>query len=113
MMEPPEIKGLWTLRNCFACSALLLVWLVLPIAIAQQPGGELVRLAAAGSAAELQLALAAGADPDAADEWGERPLVAAAAQGSAEIVKILLEAGDRKSTRLNSSHVAISYAVFC
>src|SRR5690625_6747845 len=24
-----------------------------------------------------------------------------------------LEAGDRKSTRLNSSHVAISYAVFC
>src|SRR5690625_6787498 len=25
----------------------------------------------------------------------------------------LLEARDRKSTRLNSSHVAISYAVFC
>src|SRR5690625_5767635 len=24
-----------------------------------------------------------------------------------------LESGDRKSTRLNSSHVAISYAVFC
>src|SRR5437660_6109181 len=24
-----------------------------------------------------------------------------------------LEQGDRKSTRLNSSHVAISYAVFC
>src|SRR5437870_10611377 len=24
-----------------------------------------------------------------------------------------LKAGDRKSTRLNSSHVAISYAVFC
>src|SRR5215510_16105911 len=24
-----------------------------------------------------------------------------------------LECGDRKSTRLNSSHVAISYAVFC
>src|SRR5207253_9167218 len=24
-----------------------------------------------------------------------------------------LELGDRKSTRLNSSHVAISYAVFC
>src|SRR5439155_15562009 len=26
---------------------------------------------------------------------------------------LLLERGDRKSTRLNSSHVAISYAVFC
>src|SRR5437870_6463022 len=25
----------------------------------------------------------------------------------------LWDAGDRKSTRLNSSHVAISYAVFC
>src|SRR5690625_5777164 len=28
-------------------------------------------------------------------------------------VKVALEGGDRKSTRLNSSHVAISYAVFC
>src|SRR5690625_6469561 len=27
--------------------------------------------------------------------------------------RALVEAGDRKSTRLNSSHVAISYAVFC
>src|SRR5690625_6310465 len=28
-------------------------------------------------------------------------------------VSELQESGDRKSTRLNSSHVAISYAVFC
>src|SRR5207253_11227163 len=28
-------------------------------------------------------------------------------------VRATLEPGDRKSTRLNSSHVAISYAVFC
>src|SRR5690625_6123954 len=27
--------------------------------------------------------------------------------------EVLLDKGDRKSTRLNSSHVAISYAVFC
>src|SRR5207253_8675324 len=27
--------------------------------------------------------------------------------------QVHLEVGDRKSTRLNSSHVAISYAVFC
>src|SRR5437870_7946207 len=26
---------------------------------------------------------------------------------------VMIVAGDRKSTRLNSSHVAISYAVFC
>src|SRR5690606_41154981 len=29
------------------------------------------------------------------------------------VVKINLGAADRKSTRLNSSHVKISYAVFC
>src|SRR5207253_8940049 len=28
-------------------------------------------------------------------------------------IRILLGSSDRKSTRLNSSHVAISYAVFC
>src|SRR5690625_6694139 len=27
--------------------------------------------------------------------------------------KVIVDIGDRKSTRLNSSHVAISYAVFC
>src|SRR5690625_6619314 len=31
----------------------------------------------------------------------------------AEICQEYLKKGDRKSTRLNSSHVAISYAVFC
>src|SRR5690349_23603171 len=30
-----------------------------------------------------------------------------------ECVEQLVELGDRKSTRLNSSHVEISYAVFC
>src|SRR5437660_7350013 len=30
-----------------------------------------------------------------------------------EVVEVEVEAEDRKSTRLNSSHVAISYAVFC
>src|SRR5690625_6994625 len=34
-------------------------------------------------------------------------------QGFAEPDRILIFRGDRKSTRLNSSHVAISYAVFC
>src|SRR5699024_12398365 len=28
-------------------------------------------------------------------------------------LRLVLEMGDRKSTRLNSSHVSISYAVFC
>src|SRR5207253_10757979 len=29
------------------------------------------------------------------------------------LVRLIVETADRKSTRLNSSHVAISYAVFC
>src|SRR5690625_6376360 len=37
----------------------------------------------------------------------------AALGAGAEIVRRELSEGDRKSTRLNSSHVAISYAVFC
>src|SRR5690606_41840889 len=31
----------------------------------------------------------------------------------ARLARMLLQPGDRKSTRLNSSHVKISYAVFC
>src|SRR5690625_4771781 len=34
-------------------------------------------------------------------------------QGAANIAQACNNIGDRKSTRLNSSHVAISYAVFC
>src|SRR5690625_7752883 len=30
-----------------------------------------------------------------------------------EVAPVEQQAGDRKSTRLNSSHVALSYAVFC
>src|SRR2546430_9539259 len=33
--------------------------------------------------------------------------------GVVELVRLELEEGDRKSTRLNSSHSQISYAVFC
>src|SRR5690625_6614635 len=34
-------------------------------------------------------------------------------QGEVSLVQFTGESVDRKSTRLNSSHVAISYAVFC
>src|SRR5699024_11934906 len=36
-----------------------------------------------------------------------------AAGGRSAKAQMFLEAQDRKSTRLNSSHVSISYAVFC
>src|SRR5690625_6251333 len=50
--------------------------------------------------------------------WARRPLPACRAVVFASIVPDPLDehcppALDRKSTRLNSSHVAISYAVFC
>src|SRR5256885_13095397 len=32
---------------------------------------------------------------------------------NARLEQFLLQVGDRKSTRLNSSHLVISYAVFC
>src|SRR5207253_4667884 len=46
---------------------------------------------------------AAGTTPDNA-AWIER---------KKNLVKRMFRSSDRKSTRLNSSHVAISYAVFC
>src|SRR5258705_5303642 len=54
----------------------------------------------------------------AKDEIGNRlPIVNGVyAEGSLEaarIAKMAADGGDRKSTRLNSSHLGISYAVFC
>src|SRR5690554_7648718 len=50
--------------------------------------------------------------PEVADQLSQRPEVI----GVAPFVNgqgMLIHDGDRKSTRLNSSHVRISYAVFC
>src|SRR5688572_31266212 len=48
---------------------------------------------------------------------GELPVVAMAEEietpGPGQIRALISSAGDRKSTRLNSSHSQISYAVFC
>src|SRR5207249_6591913 len=45
-----------------------------------------------------------------APEW---PGAAPAAAGGTAVARSTNKGGDRKSTRLNSSHVSISYAVFC
>src|SRR5215510_16423611 len=37
----------------------------------------------------------------------------ASSSSPSRVIRAVREASDRKSTRLNSSHVAISYAVFC
>src|SRR5438445_3712179 len=44
---------------------------------------------------------------------GEILVQMAIAQGQSSLVRIYLGDPDRKSTRLNSSHANISYAVFC
>src|SRR5256885_5525628 len=44
---------------------------------------------------------------------GQRAPLAVRGQARAEPAPHRLPAGDRKSTRLNSSHLVISYAVFC
>src|SRR5437879_10381871 len=43
----------------------------------------------------------------------ETPLIVVADQDLAQHRVAIFKAGDRKSTRLNSSHRCISYAVFC
>src|SRR5690625_6373728 len=43
----------------------------------------------------------------------QSPRVTVVSAIDAEDIRQLFEVRDRKSTRLNSSHVAISYAVFC
>src|SRR5207253_7756978 len=64
-----------------------------------------------------QLSLIRRGDPDASvahgDPHGAGVLEPRAEPDAAAIGRELDGVGDRKSTRLNSSHVAISYAVFC
>src|SRR5690625_6477721 len=57
---------------------------------------------------------------EAIEKMAENPIVFALANPVPEImpeeilgIARIIATGDRKSTRLNSSHVAISYAVFC
>src|SRR5688500_19352358 len=50
------------------------------------------------------------------DEWRQTATTAAASQHTKKRIKVedfMPQVADRKSTRLNSSHLVISYAVFC
>src|SRR5690606_39607785 len=65
-------------------------------------------VAGQGEAAEgLQLGLLRGA------ALGEQPVQARRVLVRGDEVGVVVRLQDRKSTRLNSSHVKISYAVFC
>src|SRR5690349_22457126 len=69
-------------------------------------------------AAELDALAAEGAgglgpEPQVADEAGNRVLLGAERGHPPGVHHVGRGGEDRKSTRLNSSHVEISYAVFC
>src|SRR5690606_39755393 len=67
---------------------------------------------AAGFALGAGRGLAAQRQVDAGQQLGGGLVVSQQHQGAAALLVDALQA-DRKSTRLNSSHVKISYAVFC
>src|SRR5256884_459452 len=73
----------------------------------------LMSAAASPRAEAVEALLEKGAEVNAQDKTGWTALMGAAGSGQAESVRALLGKGDRKSTRLNSSHGYISYAVFC
>src|SRR5690606_41024699 len=52
-------------------------------------------------------------DPRSMDVTPEQMLSDAYLQSRAKLIRLDRATQDRKSTRLNSSHVKISYAVFC
>src|SRR5258705_9045076 len=55
----------------------------------------------------------AGADLETPGGSIGTPLDNAVGYGCWHVARLLIARGDRKSTRLNSSHLGISYAVFC
>src|SRR5207245_8554847 len=90
--------------GAFACQVIL----ALAALAALAASNARVRLTAA-LLGVVAVALALGAAADALTPAGNR--VVRVAPGAA--VWVLLTCQDRKSTRLNSSHGSISYAVFC
>src|SRR5438034_4901108 len=60
-----------------------------------------------GETTEQRIAAAHPPSADHVNPVGERR------QEARDLLGRVLEVGDRKSTRLNSSHTVISYAVFC
>ena len=67
-------------------------------------------LIARGDLAGLEAALAAGADPNAADRWGARPLTQAVVRGELPLVECLLRHGARADEADDSGNVALMQA---
>src|SRR5699024_12847272 len=97
LLRPPPLPTLFPYTTLFRSST---------AGISSAPGGA--RRVVRGVSATTPSAPPDGSDPP------QHPGEAAGARRAAVGVEALvLEGADRKSTRLNSSHVSISYAVFC
>src|SRR5438034_438876 len=92
-----------------------------PVPVAKQPGDAVVggtrnqqgafRFRATKIGADTALARIVAMVRDA--QSSKAPAQRLADLAGKYLVIVALAAGDRKSTRLNSSHTVISYAVFC
>ncbi len=72
---------------------------------------ELMSAALAGDAATVKALLEAGADVNAADDWGDTALIRAAASGHAAVVELLLEAGADPEAPSRSGDTALAIAI--
>src|SRR2546430_6021810 len=90
---------------------------VVMVRITAAQGSEATPAARAGAMRDLEAILArypsAGAAPQAAYDLGNLRYDAGQYAAARAAYEVALARGDRKSTRLNSSHSQISYAVFC
>src|SRR5207248_11269602 len=78
---------------------------------ALESSGTFVMNSSAGPSSSYQLVIDAG--PQGAGRSGHGHADALSVQLAGNGKPLLIDPGDRKSTRLNSSHRTISYAVFC
>src|SRR5205814_7891840 len=93
MIPPPPSPSLFPYTTLFRSTELLITLPILPALVVVEPARELFR--------EARLELGA-----------RKPLPRADVDLTECLDRHRLDA-DRKSTRLNSSHLGISYAVFC
>lgn len=93
-------------------AAVLVLGAVTPaVAAASDADEELLGYAMEGEAEEVARLLAAGADPEAADEYGETALMFGASSSNVEVVRLLLEAGADPNRRNDDGVTALMAVV--
>src|SRR5207249_12237544 len=81
--------------------------------VANQGGGNVSVIATASNTVTATVTVGVSPTGVVVTPDGARVYVANEGDGTVSVIDTAGNAVDRKSTRLNSSHVSISYAVFC